>query len=139
MADSTEVTWKDGMAFDVALEGHDLTIDAAESFGGQGYGPKPKSLLLTALAGCTGMDVVSMLKKMRMSWESFGLKVDGELSDDHPKVYKKIHVTYRFTGDALDTDKIKKAIELSQTKYCGVTVMLSNTAEITYDLETAPA
>ena len=139
MADSTEVTWKDGMAFDVALEGHELKIDAAEAFGGRGYGPKPKSLLLSALAGCTGMDVVSMLKKMRMSWKTFGLKVDGELSADHPKVYKKIHITYRFTGDALDSDKIKRAIELSQKTYCGVTVMLSSTAEITYDLETAPA
>ena len=136
MTDTTQANWKDGMAFDVELEGHSFGIDADEAFGGRGHGPKPKALLLSALAGCTGMDVVAMLRKMRMPWDDFSLRVDGELTDEHPKHYHRIHITYEFSGDELDPNKIKKAIDLSQTKYCGVSAMLSHDAQITYDLVT---
>lgn len=138
MADSTEITWAGEMAFDVALEGHASKIDAAAQFGGRDYGPKPKSLVLVSLAGCTGMDVVSILGKMRMPFDSLKIKVDGELSDEHPKVYKKIHITYAFTGNELDREKIEKAATLSQTKYCGVAAMLRHSAEITWGLDLAP-
>jgi len=134
--DQTHITFKDGMAFDVELEGHTFPIDAAEQFGGRGLGPKPKGLLLSSLAGCTGMDVVSILGKMRMPFDSFAVDVTGELTDEHPKVYHKIHITYRFTGAELDAKKIEKAVRLSQETYCGVTAMLGKTAEITYDIVT---
>ena len=134
MSDITQITWKDGMAFDVSLEGHGFHIDASEEFGGRGYGPKPKSLLLSALGGCTGMDVVSMLKKMRVPYESISIEVSGDLTDEHPKVYHQIHIIYRFTGDALDEAKINRAIDLSQTRYCGVTKMLEGTAKITHEV-----
>ena len=134
--DSTTTTWRNGMSFDVEVEGHTLPIDAAEAFGGQGYGPKPKTLLLTALAGCTGMDVVSMLKKMRMEFDAFAIKVDGQLTETHPKTYETIHLTYTFSGDGLDSKKIEKAVRLSQEQYCGVTAILEKTAKITYDIVT---
>ena len=90
--------------------------------------------LVSALAGCTGMDVVAILRKMRMSWHALAIEVQGELTEDHPKVYATIHITYRFTGDELDAKKIEKAVRLSQEQYCGVTAMLEKTATITYDI-----
>lgn len=138
MSDSTEITWKDGMAFDVQLEGATFGIDADEKFGGHGYGPKPKGLVLSALAGCTGMDVVSILRKMRMPFDSFGIKIDGELTDEHPKVYHRIHIVYTFTGGELDTAKIERAVKLSQEQYCGVNAMLAKTADITYEIQRNP-
>lgn len=135
MADTTEVTWRDGMTFDGVLDNHAITVDAAESVGGRGLGPRPKGLLLTSLAGCTGMDVVSILRKMRVELAAFSLSVQGELTAEHPRVYDKIHLTYRFRGSALEQDKLKHAVELSLHKYCGVTAMLGKTAAISYDIE----
>lgn len=138
MSDSTEITWKDGMAFDIELEGRTIGVDAAEAFGGRGYGPKPKSLMLSALAGCTGMDVVSILRKMRMPFDGLHIKVDGDLTDEHPKVYHRIHLVYTFTGSELDPAKIERAVKLSQEQYCGVSAMLAKTAEITYEIKQNP-
>lgn len=135
MSDHSAITWTGGMGFNAEVEGTEFGIDAAPQFGGQGGGPKPKTLMLTALAGCTGMDVVSILRKMRMPFDSLNIAVDGELTDDHPKVYKKIHIHYRFGGDELDQAKIEKAVKLSQERYCGVTVMLAKTAEISFDID----
>ena len=81
MASKTQVSWTGEMSFDVELNGHHFTIDADEKFGGNDKGPRPKALLLSGLAGCTGMDVVSLLKKMRMDWKSFNLEVEGQLTD----------------------------------------------------------
>lgn len=134
MGPSTRVTYTDGMAFDVELQGHHFTVDAEAQVGGSDRGPRPKALLLSALAGCTGMDVVAILKKMRMPFASFSVDVSGELTDEHPKVFRALHVTYRFTGEELDRAKIERAVELSQTTYCGVTAMLRKTAEITTEI-----
>lgn len=134
MGPSTRVTYTDGMAFDVELQGHHFAVDAEAQVGGSDRGPRPKALLLSALAGCTGMDVVAILKKMRMPFASFSVDVSGELTDEHPKVFRALHVTYRFTGEELDRAKIERAVELSQTTYCGVTAMLRKTAEITTEI-----
>jgi putative redox protein len=134
MGTKTLVTWSKDMAFDVELQGHHFSIDADAQFGGNDLGPRPKALLLSGLAGCTGMDVVSLLKKMRMEWDSFALEVEGELTDEHPKVYKEIRIKYLFRGDKLEENKIKKAVSLSQEKYCGVTTMLGKTADIKVDI-----
>jgi putative redox protein len=139
MPDTTRVTWRDGLTFDAELDGHRLTLDAAAQFGGRELGPRPKPMLLSALAGCTGMDVVSILNKMKMPFEGFDLDLRGELTERHPKVYRKIHIVYRFRGKELDRSKIQRAVELSQSKYCGVTAMLDNTAEITYELDLSGA
>jgi putative redox protein len=109
----------------------EVSVDSHVKFGGQGKGPRPKPLLLFSLAGCTGMDVVSLLKKMRVDFTDFKIKVSAELTEDHPKYYHKIHLTYLFSGEDLDAGKIEKAVNLSQDKYCGVSYMLSKTAEIT--------
>ena len=134
MGEKTIAEWKGGMEFDIELHGHHFTIDADEKVGGSNKGPRPKSLLLSALAGCTGMDVVYFLRKMRMEWDTFHLEVKGELTDEYPKVFKDIMIRYVFTGDNLDIGKIEKAVKMSQTKYCGVTAMLEKTAKINYEI-----
>jgi putative redox protein len=138
MTPTSQVTWQDGMAFDVEVDGHRLTVDAEEEFGGKDRGPRPKPLLLSALGGCTAMDVVSMLKKMRVPFDSFSVMVDGVLAEEHPKVYRSIRLTYTFTGEALDRSKIERAVELSQTRYCGVTAMVQFTTDITHEIKLNP-
>jgi putative redox protein len=118
------------MSFSADLNGHSISLDADSEFGGQDRGPRPKGLVLVALAGCTGMDVVSLLKKMRVSYDDFRIEVSGEQTDQHPKVYTDIHLDYIFSGKELDRGKIEKAVTLSQEKYCGAYTMLSKAAAI---------
>jgi putative redox protein len=126
--------WADGMSFDSTIDEVEITVDSHVKFGGQGKGPRPKPLLLFSLAGCTGMDVLSLLKKMRIEFTDFKIKVTADLTEDHPKYYHKIHLTYLFSGEGLDAGKIEKAVNLSQDKYCGVSYMLSKSAEISYEI-----
>lgn len=130
----TSITNRDGLAFDAELNGHSIKLDAAAAVGGTDYGPTPKPLLLTSLAGCTGMDVASILAKMQMPYDSFTVEVDGDLSEEHPKVYTAIRLRYVFTGAELDEAKINKAVKLSQEKYCGVSAMLKQITELSYEV-----
>lgn len=123
-----------GLAFEVELQGHTFWLDGDESVGGTNKGPRPKALLLSGLAGCTGMDVASILTKMKMPYERLTLEIDAHQTDTHPKVYDTIHIRYIFKGDELDMAKIEKAIKLSQEKYCGASAMLGETAEITHEI-----
>ncbi len=124
----------DKMAFDVELDDHHLVIDASEKFGGENLGPSPKSLLLAGLAGCTAMDVVSILRKQKIKGFEIEVEVTTELTDEHPKVFKDIKLLYRFKGTDLPEEKVKRAIELSMNKYCGVSAMLRKNSEITYQI-----
>jgi putative redox protein len=126
--------WKNGMQFNADVNNHTVSMDAEAKFGGKDAGPRPKTLLLASLAGCTGMDVVSLLKKMRVEVDDFRIKVSGELTDEHPKYYHKIHVAYSFEGSDLDQAKLEKAVKLSQEKYCGVSAMLGKVADLTYEI-----
>jgi putative redox protein len=126
--------WKNGMQFETQVNEHSLTIDAEAQFGGVDAGPRPKPLLLVSLAGCTGMDVVSLLKKMRVDVTEFTINVTGVLTEEHPKYYHKIHVVYNFSGTDIDQSKVEKAVALSQEKYCGVSAMLSKAADLTYEI-----
>lgn len=128
------ITLDEGMAFDVDVNGHSFKIDAVAEVGGKDKGPRPKPLVLASLGGCTGMDVISMLRKMRSEPEYFNISVAAESTEEHPKYYHKIHITYTFKGDNLDMSKIEKAVNLSQERYCGVTAMLQKAAEITHEI-----
>jgi putative redox protein len=122
------------MAFTATVNGFSVQMDAASDVGGTEKGPRPKPLTLAALGGCTGMDVVSILEKMRVPLESFVMKIEAEQTEEHPKVYNKIHIIYTFKGKDLPLDKLEKAVNLSQEKYCGVSAMLRKTAEVTYEI-----
>jgi putative redox protein len=118
------------MAFEASVNGHKITMDTDVSGGGQDIGPRPKILLLAGLGGCTGMDVVSMLAKMKIVPEKFWMEISAEMTDEHPKVYNQIKIVYCFKGNDLPMDKLEKAVNLSKEKYCGVSAMLSKTAEM---------
>lgn len=126
----SKVVWRDGMAFDAHLDGSTFVIDAGEEFGGRGLGPKPKGLLLTALVGCTAMDVISILGKMRVDVDNLEVSAAGELASEHPKKFDKIRVTYRVEGKDVDVKKLFRAVDLSNERYCGVHATLKPTVEI---------
>lgn len=131
----SKVVLKDGMHFQGELDGFDIPIDADEQFGGRDLGPKPKGLVLTSLIGCTAMDVISILRKMRAEPEEFSVEAETELTDEHPKVFKNVVITYRLKGDKVTADKVEKAVKLSQDQYCGVSAMLKKAVPIEYKIE----
>jgi len=125
---------KGNMAFEMNLDGHKLITDASEEIGGNNLGPRPKQLLLAGLIGCTGIDVMSILKKMKVQFDDCIIKVEADNTEEHPRVYENIHLTYIFKGKNLPRKSLEKAVSLSQEKYCGVSAMLKKATAITYDI-----
>jgi putative redox protein len=125
-----EARWQEGMQFDVRTgSGHEITVDASADHGGGDAGPRPVGLLLVANATCMGMDVVSILQKMRQEVKAYTLKVTGERADDHPRVFTHILIEHVLEGQ-VDEAKLAHAIELSEEKYCSVSAMLNKVARI---------
>ena len=123
------------LSFEIDQFGHKYTVDIPIDKGGTGKGPTPKALLLGGLMGCSGMDVASILKKMRIEYDEFTMTAEADQTEEDPKVYKDIVLEYFFKGkDDLDVTKIKRAVELSMTKYCGVSAMLSKNSPIFYKI-----
>lgn len=120
MKSIVDVHWAGKMAFETEVAGHKIRVDAAEDNGGENSGARPKPLMLVALAGCTGMDVVSLLAKMRVDIDDLNIIVEGDLEEEHPKFYNKMKVIYHFKGTDLPMDKLEKAVSMSAEKYCGV-------------------
>ncbi|HBX50245.1 MAG: osmotically inducible protein C [Bacteroidetes bacterium RIFOXYA12_FULL_35_11] len=135
MKTTMKVSWKGKMAFETKIGKHSFLMDAAEENGGENKGPRPKPLMMAALAGCTGMDVVSILKKMRVEIDSFDLQIEGELTEEHPKHYKAMHLVYIFKGKDLPLDKLEKAVSLSQDQYCGVSASYKKAMQVTYEIK----
>jgi putative redox protein len=126
--------WINKMAFESDVYGHKLILDAGIKVGGDNRGPRPKTIMLASLGACTGMDVISILTKMRVEVESFNVKVEGDLTEEFPKQYTKMHVTYEFTGKNLPLNKLQKAVELSENKYCGVSAVYKKAVEMTSEI-----
>ena len=118
-----------------ADSGHWVSLDTISDLGGNEGGTKPMEMVLVALGGCTGMDVVSILRKMQVQYDSFEIEVEGEMAEEHPKVFTRIRLKYIFRGEGMDTSKVEKAITLSQDRYCPVTAMLRQTAEMNWEYE----
>ena len=130
----TTVTWQGKMAFVGEDEsGNSIKMDAPAVVGGEDDGFRPKQLLLEALAGCTSMDVISILKKMKISPESFRVEISASESAEHPKVFTDFHIKYIVRGEVPEA-KLNKAINLSQERYCGVTAMFRSFAPITHEV-----
>lgn len=134
MKHSVNISWLENMAFEANVDGHKVIFDADASVGGENRGAKPKPFMLAALAGCTGMDVVSILKKMRVEFDNVNIIVEGELTEEHPKQYKNMHVIYEISGSDLPDDKLKKAVELSEEKYCGVSALYKQVIPVTSEI-----
>jgi len=124
------VVWQEDLTFEAELNDFHFLIDAEESVGGKNKGPRPKGLTLVSLAGCTGMDVISILKKMRVEVRSFEVETRAKLTEEHPKKFVEILTRYILTGDNLPLDKIKKAVSLSEDRYCGVSATLKPSVEL---------
>ena len=126
----TNTVWKKDHEFTSHFGHNEIRIDGARQ---NGFGPK--SLLLSGLAGCSGIDIVDILKKMRVDFSEFSIEVKAEQTKDDPKIYKDIYITYKIKTDKENKDKVKKAIDLSLEKYCGVSAMLRKNSPIHYTLE----
>lgn len=124
------VTWADAMAFAVEADGFKLMVDADEKVGGTGRGPRPKPLLLASLAGCTAMDVIAILKKMKVNPDYFNVVAEGDVTEEHPKQFTGIRLIYEFRGKDLQMEQLERAVSLSQEKYCGVSATLRKSLEI---------
>jgi putative redox protein len=134
MKTKIDCAWKQDMAFEADVNGFKIMLDAEPTVGGMNSGPRPKPLLLVALAGCTGMDVISILKKMKVEPAFFNISVEGELTEEHPKYYNKIHIIYELKGENIEREKVEKAVNLSRDKYCGVNALLQFGAEISHEI-----
>jgi len=131
---SIKTSWKGGLAFEADINGHKITMDAPIEEGGQNSGPGPKKLQLVALSGCTGMDVVSILKKMRVDFTAVDIEVQGDVTDENPKQYYKMHVIYTITGKNLPMEKLEKAVKMSEETYCGVGALYRKAIEVSSEI-----
>lgn len=129
-----QTIWKNENTFETEIDGHKVIIDLGKESGGSDNGPRPKKLLLTAATGCTGLDVISMLRKMRLSPNKFDIRIDAEVSDEHPKTYTSMHIIYEFEGKNLPKDKIERACKLSFENYCGVIALFKQAIPVTYEV-----
>lgn len=130
-----QATWAAPMRFDAQAEsGTRIVMDSLPEHGGAGGGPTPMQAILIALAGCTGMDVVGVLRKMRAPLEHLRIVVEGERATEHPKVFTRIHIRYEVGGEGLLRDQVERAVTLSAEKYCSVSAMLRKATTITHEI-----
>jgi putative redox protein len=127
-------SWKENMQFEATDQvGHRVTMDIPAASGGDGAGFSPMPVMLVALGGCMGVDVKMVLNKMKVPLNHLEMEIFGDLDEDtRPRIYKKITIDFHFSGDDLSLDKLEKAIKLAEEKYCNVSAILSQTAELEY-------
>jgi len=131
MTHKVTTTWKENMLLESDNpHGNQVLMETGTDFGGSNQGLNPKALMLSSLGGCTALDVLSLLKKMRVAIEDFNVVVNGELTEEHPKYYHKVSIDYYFKGTKLNEGKIKKAVSLSEERYCGVIEMFRKFADL---------
>lgn len=128
--------WKENLLFESDNpSGHNVLMDTSTENGGTNKGLSPKAMMLSSLAGCSGLDVVMILNKSRTEIDDFKMVVTGELTDEHPKYYHTVTVAYHFYGTNLNKEKIQKAVDLSFEKYCGVMEMFRRFAKVNIEIE----
>ncbi len=135
MAYEATVTWKDGLHFEGESAGEIAHMDSGVEGGAQGVGASPMRLVLMALGGCTGMDVISILHKMRQNVTHFEIGISAERADEHPKVYTSFVLTYRLRGHGLQRDMVERAVQLAEDKYCSGGAMLKKAGPIGTHIE----
>lgn len=134
MTHEIETQWMGKMQFNALVNGHTIVMDAPERVGGEDQGPIPKPFVLTALSGCTGMDVAAILRKSGKEVTDFDIRVSGEISKQAPIVYVAIHLIYDFKGPADNRDAALQAVMDSQLKFCGVSHMLKQIMPVTWEV-----
>ncbi len=130
------VKWLDHMSFvGESGSGHSVVMDGAPEYGGRDLGIRPMEMLLLGLGGCSSFDVVSILKKSKQQFVSCEVDISAQRAETNPKVFTKIHLHFKLSGENLSEKKVERAIELSAEKFCSASIMLGKTAEITHDYE----
>jgi putative redox protein len=131
-----QVNWVNTLAFDLGSPdtNHIVRIDASKESGGTDTGLNPKKLLLGSLCGCSGIDVVEILKKMKVSFQRIEISATAEQTEETPKTFRFIHMVYKTDAAAEDADKVARAVSLSHEKYCGISAMLAKHCPITYEI-----
>ena len=127
--------YQGGMSFSSAIRGHDVIIDLDKDHGGNNLGTSPKILMLVSLAGCTGLDVVGILNKMKVSFSDLSINVHAHLTEAEPKIYDKVAITYSIKVKEKDKSKVERAVTLSQDKYCGASEMFRAFSSLSYKIE----
>ncbi|MGN6193445.1 MAG: OsmC family protein [Ginsengibacter sp.] len=135
MAHEIEVQWMGKMQFNALVNGHTIVMDGPEKVGGEDNGPIPKPFVLTALAGCTGMDIAAILRKANKNPDEFDMKVIGEISKRAPIEYIGVHIIYEFKGSNENKEAALNAVTDSQEKYCGVSSMLKKALPVTWEIK----
>ena len=134
MKETIKTRWLNDLAFEAEVDGHKVYLDTSIEHGGKNMGPRPKPLMMVALAGCTGMDVAAILKKMRENIEELTVEVEGDLSEDHPKKFEGMKVIFRVKGKEVNRKNVEKAVNLSSTKYCGVSANYIKAFPVTHEI-----
>lgn len=134
MKETISATWLNGLAFEAEVDGHKIYMDSSQEHGGKNTGPRPKPLMMVALAGCTGMDVASILKKMKENVEEFSVEVEGDVTEEHPKRFEGMKVIYRLKGKGISRKNVEKAVDLSVTRYCGISANYVKAFPITHEI-----
>jgi putative redox protein len=134
MTHDVDAVWMGKMQFNALVGGHTVTMDAPERAGGEDQGPIPKPFMLTALAGCTGMDVVALLRKADKPLDRFEVRVSGEISKTQPIQYTSVHLTYEMHGDAAHEEEALRVVGCSQNELCGVSAMIKRALPVTWEV-----
>lgn len=134
MKETIKAQWLNDLSFEAEVDGHKLYMDTSLEHGGKNTGPRPKLLMMTALAGCTGMDVAAILKKMRENVDEFSVEVEGDVSEEHPKRFVGMKVVYRLKGKDISRKNVEKAVSLSSEKYCGVSANYREAFDIAHEI-----
>ena len=132
---SVQTEFKSGMQFISPVGNHSIKMGAGEADGGNDSGASPKKLMLSSLAGCTGIDIVSILNKMKVPFTDFSIQTEGDLTDEHPKIYDTVRIVYSIRIAEEHRDKMEKAVNLSKDKYCGVSAMFSAFAKLDWEIK----
>jgi putative redox protein len=127
---SINSVYQGSMSFKTGINGHDVIIDLDKAGGGNDLGTSPKILMLVSLAGCTGLDVVSILNKMKVKFSDFAINIEAHQTEIDPKIYDEVAITYSIKVKKTDESKVEKAVGLSQDKYCGVSEMFRAFAKL---------
>jgi len=133
-AQIVDVEWKHDLTFDAHQQGRTFTIMSSPTDDPEQRAVSPKQLLLTGLAGCAGLDLASLLPKMRVPFSSLRVSIEATLSEEHPKIYVSMHIVYSVGCGLEHLESVERAVELSITKYCGVYAMLEKASQITHEV-----
>lgn len=134
MKETISAKWLSDLAFEADVDGHKIYMDSSQEHGGKNTGPRPKPLMMVALAGCTGMDVAAILKKMREEVEELTVEVEGDVTEEHPKRFEAMKLIYRVKGKGINRKNVEKAVDLSTTRYCGVSANYIKAFPITHEI-----